>query len=413
MSDLIQTVEKQAIDSELITLFDLEYADGQFAYFSPEGKDESLTDIQFRDTGGTARTYITIPAEADGFSVNSDGAYSRPEITIANALSTFKTSIGNLDYEDLIGRRITKRTTLKKYLVGESGDATPPVEFPKTTYVIDRIKDKTLVSITFELAAPFDLAGLMLPKRVIIGGACPWKYTGADQSRALTDIEGGCNWAQDSKLYVNGSSTAYYPYLNKNDEYILPYGSTESGGSGHLNGIAIVVTGSSQTFQPNTFYVQNGVSATLIGTDGSTSATTVSQYWQCVAPSSTTTAPSASSSLWKKVRTYTNYSQGTTYKGYRDKQYNEYVKHTVNGVSTVWQVVRPSIVTSGSVAPGETEFFTRGDVCGKKVTSCALRFQAKPNSGSAHSGGHNPGFSRLKSTNALPFGGYPGAAARR
>ena len=108
MSDLIQTVEKQAIDSELITLFDLEYADGQFAYFSPEGKDESLTDIQFRDTGGTARTYITIPAEADGFSVNSDGAYSRPEITIANALSTFKTSIGNLDYEDLIGRRITK-----------------------------------------------------------------------------------------------------------------------------------------------------------------------------------------------------------------------------------------------------------------------------------------------------------------
>ena len=82
------------------------------------------------------------------------------------------------------------------------------------------IKDKTLVSITFELAAPFDLAGLMLPKRVIIGGACPWKYTGADQSRALTDIEGGCNWAQDSKLYVNGSSTAYYPYLNKKMYFI-------------------------------------------------------------------------------------------------------------------------------------------------------------------------------------------------
>jgi len=406
MSDLIQTVEKQAIDSELITLFDLEYADGQFAYFSPEGKDESLADIQFRDTGGTARTYITIPAEADGFSVNSDGAYSRPEITIANALSTFKTSIGNLDYEDLIGRRITKRTTLKKYLVGESGDATPPVEFPKTTYVIDRIKDKTLVSITFELAAPFDLAGLMLPKRVIIGGACPWKYTGADQSRALTDIEGGCNWAQDSKFYVNGSSTAYYPYLNKNDEYILPLNSNDAPtGTGHINGNATLVTGNSQTFQPNAFYHQTGISATLIGTDGSTSSTVVAQYWQCIAPTATTTAPSASSSLWRKIRTYTNYSQGTQYKGYRNKEHNEYVKHTVNGVSTVWQVTRQSVVTSASVAPGETEFFTRGDICGKKVTSCALRFQAKPNSPA--------GFSRLKSTNALPFGGYPGAAARR
>ena len=166
-----------------------------------------------------------------------------------------------------------------------------------------------------------------------------------DRGRALTDIEVGCNWAQDSKLYVNGSSTAYYPYLNKNDEYILPDGSTESGGSGHLNGVAVVVTGSSQTFQPNTFYVQNGVSVTLIGTDGTTSATTVSQYWQCIASSATTTAPSTSSALWRKVRTYKNYVQGTTYKGYRDKQYNEYVKHTVNGISTVWQITRQSVVT--------------------------------------------------------------------
>ena len=101
------------------------------------------------------------------------------------------------------------------------------------------------------------------------------------------------------------------------------------------------------------------------------------------------------------------------YRGYRDKQYNEYVKHTVNGISTVWQITRQSVVTSATKAPGENEFFTRGDVCGKKVTSCALRFQAKPNAGSAHSGGHNPGFNRLKTTNALPFGGYPGAAARR
>ena len=74
---------------------------------------------------------------------------------MGNALTN---AIGGIDPEDLIGRRLTRRTTLQKYLVGESGDSTPPVEFPKAVYILDRLKNRNILMLTFELASPFDVA---------------------------------------------------------------------------------------------------------------------------------------------------------------------------------------------------------------------------------------------------------------
>ena len=173
MTAIVENVQKTGVESGVITLYKLEYADNTFAYFVA-GVEEDLSSIQFRDEDGTIRTYTPIPIELEGFDISSDGAISRPKMTVANIESTFRDSLGGLGFEDLIGRRITRRTTQQKYLVGESGDSTPPVEFPKITYVIDRLASKTVMGVTFELAAPFDLAGIKLPQRVIIGGACPW-----------------------------------------------------------------------------------------------------------------------------------------------------------------------------------------------------------------------------------------------
>ena len=49
-----------------------------------------------------------------------------------------------------------------------------PFEFPKAEYVIDRIAQKTSISLTVELANTFELQNVKVPSRVVTGKYCPW-----------------------------------------------------------------------------------------------------------------------------------------------------------------------------------------------------------------------------------------------
>jgi len=398
MTAIVENVQKQGVESSIITLYDLEYATGVFAYFT-SAIDEDLTSIQFRDTGGTIRTYTPIPIELEGFDVQSDGAIARPTMTVANIESTFKDALGGLGFEDLIGKRITRRTTQEKYLVGNTGDSTPPVEFPSVTYVIDRLASKSVMSVVFELAAPFDLAGIKLPRRVVIGGACPWKYQGASTTLAEVNKEGGCSWRSDNKINIGG--TDYLLAVNESDEMIL----LKSALTGAATGTTI---GASGSFTQNSFYF---TATQLQRYDASGVLSTVNdintrQYWLCTA--STSTGPSDTNAAFRKVRPYQTFSSSTTYYGYKEKAHNDIVLQNGN----FWRVQRTTVTgyggsqTSGNIS--ENNFWTEADRCGKQITSCRLRFQAKlhPSVSGA--------FSTLQdNTKALPFGGYPGVIQRR
>ncbi len=393
MTAIVENVQKQGVESGIITLYQLEYATGTFAYFT-SGTDEDLTDIQFRDPDGTVRTYTPIPIEIDGFDVQSDGALSRPKMRVANIESTFKNSIGGLTFEDLVGKRITRRTTQEKYLVGNSGDATPPVEFPKITYVIDRIASKNVMQVEFELAAPFDLAGIRLPRRVIIGGACPWKYQGASTTLSEADKEGGCHWRLDNKLVINGTERLIF--INVHDEHILPF----------VSGVSLATAASgTSNFTKDQYYFTTTTQQRYdtAGVLSSVSNTGTYQYWQCLA--ATTSQPSATNASFRKVRRYhSSYSSSTTYRGYLDKAFNENVLYN----NVLWQVKRISVA---GVAPEEGEFWTRADNCGKKLNSCSIRYQAKLNTvANSQFVGISANRDNRKS---LPFGGYPGVVQRR
>ena len=172
MTAIVEDVQSQGITSAIVTLYDLEYAEGSFVYFYPDGLDNDLTTIEFRDATGVSRSYIALPAEAEDFEVTSDGAMNRPKFTVANLHNTFSQSIGGLGYEDLIGKRLTRRTTLKKYLVGESGDSgsgNPPVEFPRSVYVIDRIASKDATKVEFELANSKPILSDKLNELALVG----------------------------------------------------------------------------------------------------------------------------------------------------------------------------------------------------------------------------------------------------
>ena len=377
---IIRDTQKQAIDSELVVLYDLEYATGSFARFCAS-LEEDLTTVKFRDTSGAEQEYTAIPLDAEGFDNSADGSYSRPQITEGNVVSITSFLATGMVEEDLIGRRLTRRVTLKKYLVGEpsdSGSGVAPVEFPSSVYIIDRIVEKNILSITFELSSPFDLQGIALPRRVIIGGSCPWRYKQARTSLGPQDRVGGCNW--DNK-FTDGSGNLLF--MNAFDEYIVPN------------------TISFPTFSSNANannYRKTVASLTRKNADGTTTTVSTFHYWQALKTTSVT--PSNSSVDWRRVRVYDPYDNAVTYEGYTDKKHNHYILES----NRLWQVANKTLAPTHP-AREEGINWTEGDLCGKKITSCKLRFQAKDSSG---------GVSIVTDSNkSLPFGGFPGVQRRR
>lgn len=329
MSELIEAVQLQEPGSELIELYELT-VNNTILYFHA-GLEEELTEVQFRDRTSpyTARTYIAFPIMMDGVDLSADGAINRPTLTVANVANTFSSAIGDIKAEDLVGERLTKRTTLKKYLVGELGDASPSIEFPIRKFILDRISGENNVSVSYELAAPYDLSGITLPNRKVVGKYCSWQYQGYGLSE-----KGGCIWSKDSVVSCSdgsGGVNTHKAYFTENDEPIVPAGSTMAGW-------------------------------------------TVGQY-----------------------KTYTTYSSGTSYSS------GDYVEYNDGNQTTVWKC---TLATTGN-APGlNSIYWSKGDVCGKKLSSCKCRFQFKPQSPS----GSNSDPSPEKNTGKiLPFGAFIGS----
>ena len=318
----------------------------------------------------------------DGIEIASDGSQNRPEVSVGNIRNALTNAIGVIDPEDLIGRRLTRRTTLQKYLVGESGDSTPPVEFPKAVYILDRLKNRNILMLTFELASPFDVAGVKLPRRTIVAGACPFKYKGASARVGDDQRVGGCNWDQ---RFIGQNQ---YLFMNKYDEYIVP-----------VSLLLNAPTAGGNMTAGN--YYKTAQALTRIEADGTkTTPSGLYSYWQCIR--NTSTAPSDTAVQWRRVRVYYAYSASSGWSGYTDNRFNDFVLDGEN----LWQVKNKTQAANSHAARQEGAAWTKGDICGKKLSSCRLRFQAQQDGTS--------GSPLIATTNKyLPFGGFPSAKQRR
>ena len=403
MTDLIvKDLQKQDPGSELIELFELKFDSSTTVYFH-SGVEEDLTTVQFREEGGTIRTYTAIPLQAQGFKNDPSGTSARPTISFANVSNTFKNSI--TDYENLLGAKLTRRTTLKKYLVGESGDSTPPVEFPKQIYSFDRIATHTKMAVTFECSTPYDLQGITLPKRQVIANACPWIYQGADYTLNEYEKVGACTWNRESnykaayKSSLNGA-TEYISLVNLDNEYIVP-GTGESG--------AVTFSSTVSSITKNSYYTTNttlGGSVRRLnkegGIDTSADSSTVPNYWQAIDTSTSPGTLNDSNGLVKRIRIWDTYSSSTTYYAYTDDRYNDYVRYTSGGLTRLWKAKKTSL----GQTPEFGDYWEPGDVCSKTLTGCKMRYGFDPISvGTATSTGK----AKPSTEVVLPFGGFPGS----
>lgn len=339
-NEIITTdLQSQEVDA-LIELYELELQNGTILYFHP-GLDENLDEIVY-----DGNTYIALPLIFGGIETASEGAANRPTLTIANVTNVFKAAISGegFSFEDLIGSRITRRQTLEKYL------ASAAYEMPRSIYLLDRISSENSVSVTFDLAAPFDVAGIKIPNRVVIGKYCSWVYQGLDRSIP----KGGCKWRENSSFDYDG--VQYFPYFDLNDSPLI-----ESG--------TVTIATYSVPHSLDDFIVYNG------------------KYYRSEADSNSEIP--GSSILWKEVFFWEDWSAVSSY------SVGEYVRRS----SHIWRALASNINQEPAIG---SVYWKRVDYCGKTLDSCKARFQFVPTTEGAPS--------VIKETDkVLPFGAFPGS----
>ena len=383
---------KQEIDSGLLDFYELTIGAGtnNTLYFH-DGKKENLDDITF---GGNV--YVALPIMMDGIELKADGAMSRPTLTIANVESIlksgskFKTQMedgtwgatvnseplaaSDFKIDHLVGATVVKRQTLEKYLTSN-----PIIEFEKDEYIIDRISDKSNIFITLELASPFDLGGIRIPNRVVIGKYCPWVYQGASPDITEAGRVGACNWKKENQKLHNGVRASIF--VSENDEPIFLKSAIEGLGSG------VYHTSKQSSHDLDDFVKVGGL------------------YYQ--SRDDNNTAALTSIAFWKVVIVYTQWStdsgSGVNYTIDGDKRKSSYVYHA----NTVWRCVIAHTKSSTLEPALDSRHWVRADLCGKLLASCKQRYQSK---GITSNGGRNFIASDKSNTQAiLPFGGFPGS----
>ena len=379
MTDLIKAVQTQEPGSALVELIEIEYKDDDTLYFHSGLND--LTTVKFRERTHpyAQKEYVAIPLELTGLEKNADGASARPTLTIANVLNIFRGSLGDLTNKDLVGKRVVRRQTLQKYLVGEDGDTSPPIEFPVEKFIIDRIASEHKVSISFELASVMDLEGMVIPNRLVVGKYCNWIYQGAT---AEGGYKGACIWNKNSKW--RRGNTDYTAYFNVDDEPIIRKSDLDD-----LNNN----TGPAAWSNATTYIIDKWV-------------THSSGYWRSDV-ANTNSAPADENVNWQRIRTYTTWNSGLY--TYNPDDLHKYVEFG----NTIWRLVKTNTNNEPEVG---SMYWVRGDLCGKLLSSCKCRFQFIPDKvnepGATTEADAFP--SSVKDTDVpMPFGGFPGSEKYR
>ena len=167
-----------------VRLFELDttaFVGGSITRFHA-GTDEFNTDITWN-----GNVYTASPIKMQGLEQTGEGTQTRPKIIVSNVLGTFYNL--NLQFQDMVGAKITRITTFVKYLdaanfVGGNPDADPTQKMPDEIYFIHRKITENKNMVEYELASPWDVEGITLPRRKVLANICNWVYRSPECSYA-------------------------------------------------------------------------------------------------------------------------------------------------------------------------------------------------------------------------------------
>ena len=380
-------LQVQAQSSSLITVFEIEVPNSDIGgagidklYFHDGVTADLTTDNGYLEwytllddnnfgstTSGhyTQQLYLPFPVESEGWEVRGTGSLPRPTVRFANINQYWSAHLSN--YDDLVGAKVIRRRTLQKHL-----GTNPPVEFNRDVYYIERKTTETATMVEFELASAFDVQGIQLPRRAVVAARCPWKYKDPDQ--------GGCDWPSDNRFTIDG--TEHTLYFDKDDNRVTNHAvwgrqdvssnrtsnlyaaQSYSVGDyveyyrpiGGLIAASAVGSGANVTFTvPSGHGITTGEFVIAKGfTDEDANFKAVPLYVSSVTSTSITVQnPSAT------ITTSSGFLQAT-----RVTLYKCLTAHQLATGDSADDIIRPTNIS----------YWEFGDVCGKRLNSCAIRY---------------------------------------
>lgn len=269
--------------------------------------------------------------------------------------------------------------------------ADPNAKFPEDVYVIDRMSEAVPGQITFELAPAWDVEGVMLPRRQIIANICPWSYK-----------KDPCNWAYGgikTATFTSGSSGGDAVIAATISGTTMTVTTLTSGtirrrmtltGGNVVAGTRVIsqltgTTGGVGTYRVSFSQTATGITAaTTVGTN--TDIATKSSTGAGTGVRFTITVTAANASYSTAVILVKNPGSNYSVPGEVLTIDGTYLGG-VSGTNDL-QVTVSELINSKYYDANDQEVFTAAeDQCGKRLTSCKLRF----------------------GTRVLPFGGFPSA----
>lgn len=184
---------------ELFTL-DLSKIGGDTYYFTPTQRPDGQAIIY----KGVA--YIPLDVWAEGFETSSSGPFPQPTFRVANISRALTGIVRTLD--DLIGAKVTRIRTLKKYL-DDQPTADPSAHYPPDVYFVEQKTAETKLYIEFKLASAIDVEGQKLPRRQIVRNYCGHEYRRYNSATGTFDYSTAtCPYAGPASYDANGNVVA-------------------------------------------------------------------------------------------------------------------------------------------------------------------------------------------------------------
>ena len=125
------------------------------------------------DAGGDQTVIVTGTQGSSGATVVYQPVYPSAPSDLRYYCSTHGNSMGNTITMNNPNTTIQQTTTTSTQQVNSLGTPDPTAEFPREIYKIDRKSTENRDIVQFELAAPFDLAGVSSPKRICTRDSFP------------------------------------------------------------------------------------------------------------------------------------------------------------------------------------------------------------------------------------------------